>query len=115
MGLCGWLVAKMLHVPLLGTYHTDFPAYVDSLARDHRVTNGTVAYMKWLYGGQMSCVMSRSRAYRFNLHDLGVADETMEILPPGIDVTKFGPERRDETVWTRSASASRGAFCTSAA
>jgi len=28
MGLCGWLVAKMLRVPVLGTYHTDFPQYV---------------------------------------------------------------------------------------
>ena len=26
MGLCGVAVAKMLRVPLLGTYHTDFPA-----------------------------------------------------------------------------------------
>ena len=60
MGLCGWLVAKMLRVPVLGTYHTDFPAYVDRLTRDHRVTNGTVAYMKWLYG-EMAGVFSRSQ------------------------------------------------------
>src|SRR5205823_14109426 len=50
MGLCGWLVAKMLRVPLLCTYHTDFPAYVDSLTRDHRVTNGPIAYLQWFYG-----------------------------------------------------------------
>src|SRR5687767_11478648 len=59
MGLCGWLVAKMLRVPLLCTYHTDFPAYVDKLARDHRVTNGTAAYMKWFYG-HAATVFSRS-------------------------------------------------------
>jgi uncharacterized membrane protein len=41
MGLCGWLVAKMLRVPLMCTYHTDFPAYVDKLARDHRVHQRT--------------------------------------------------------------------------
>ena len=42
------------------------------LARDHRVTNGTIAYMKWFYG-QAAAVFSRSSAYLFNLRDLGVA------------------------------------------
>jgi len=43
MGLCGWLAAKMLRVPLVGTYHTDFPAYIDSLTGDHRIVNGVPA------------------------------------------------------------------------
>ena len=81
MGLCGWLASRMLRVPLLGTYHTDFPAYLHHLTRDHRVTNGTVAYMKWLYS-EMAGVFSRSKAYRFNLHDLGVPEEKLLTLPP---------------------------------
>jgi glycosyltransferase involved in cell wall biosynthesis len=100
MGLCGWLAAKMLRVPLLGTYHTDFPAYVDHLTRDHRVTNGAVTYMKWLYG-QMRGVFARSNAYRFSLRDLGVADEKTATLPAGVDTAKFHPGRRDDTVWKR--------------
>jgi glycosyltransferase involved in cell wall biosynthesis len=100
MGLCGWLAAKMLRVPLLGTYHTDFPAYVDHLTRDHRVTNGAVTYMKWLYG-QMHCVFARSNAYQFSLRDLGVAEETMATLPAGVDTSKFHPGRRDGAIWQR--------------
>ena len=99
MGLCGWLVAKMLRVPLLGTYHTDFPAYVDRLTRDHRVTNGTVAYMKWFYA-EMAGVFSRSKAYRFNLRDLGVAEERLLSLPPSVNIEKFNPELRDASVWS---------------
>jgi glycosyltransferase involved in cell wall biosynthesis/predicted metal-dependent phosphoesterase TrpH len=99
MGLCGWLVAKMLRVPVLGTYHTDFPAYVDRLTRDHRVTNGTVAYMKWLYR-EMAGVFSRSKAYRFNLRDLGVPEERLLTLPPSVSVDKFNPELRDPNVWS---------------
>jgi glycosyltransferase involved in cell wall biosynthesis len=98
MGLCGWLVAKMLRVPVIGTYHTDFPAYVDRLTRDHRVTNGTIAYMKWLYG-EMAGVFSRSKAYRFNLRDLGVAEERMLSLPPSINIEKFNADLRDPNVW----------------
>jgi glycosyltransferase involved in cell wall biosynthesis len=99
MGLCGWLVAKMLRVPLLCTYHTDFPAYVDKLTRDHRVTNGTVAYMKWFYG-QAAAVFSRSGAYRFQLSDLGVAEERIAAIRPGVNTTTFAPARRDPNLWT---------------
>jgi glycosyltransferase involved in cell wall biosynthesis len=101
MGLCGWLVAKMLRVPVVGTYHTDFPAYVDRLARDHRVTNGTVAYMKWFYAHQLAAVFTRSSAYRFNLRDLGVGDERMRAIVPGVNTTKFNPAQRDPDIWSK--------------
>jgi glycosyltransferase involved in cell wall biosynthesis len=100
MGLCGWLVAKMLRVPLLCTYHTDFPAYVDQLTRDHRVTNGTVAYMTWFYR-QAATVFTRSAAYRFKLGDLGVSDEKIAAISPGVDVEKFHPRYRDAAVWQK--------------
>jgi glycosyltransferase involved in cell wall biosynthesis len=99
MGLCGWLVAKMLRVPLVATYHTDFPAYLDRLARDHRVTNGTVAYMKWFYAGQASAVFTRSSAYRFNLRDLGVAEDRLRAIVPGVNTQKFNPAHRDSSAW----------------
>src|SRR4029078_1816321 len=99
MGLCGWLVAKMLRVPLLCTYHTDFPAYVDALTRDHRVTNGTIGYMKWLYASQATQVFARSGAYRFKLSDLGVAEEKIATIQPGVNVEKFNRGKRDESIW----------------
>jgi glycosyltransferase involved in cell wall biosynthesis len=100
MGLCGWLVSKMLRVPLVCTYHTDFPAYVDKLARDHRVTNGTTAYMKWFYR-QAAAVFSRSSSYRFKLLDLGVAEDNILQIPPAVDTTKFSPVRRDDSIWSK--------------
>jgi len=77
-------------VPMLATYHTDFPAYVDQLANDHRVTNGTIAYMKWFYG-QAAAVFGRSTSYLFNLRDLGVPEEKLRTLPMGIDLERFSP------------------------
>ena len=98
MGLAGWLVAKMLRVPILGTYHTDFPAYLHHLTRDHRFTDGCTAYMRWLYR-QMACVFSRSRSYLFSLRDLGVAEECLHALPPSINLDTFNPARRDVNLW----------------
>lgn len=100
MGLCGWLVAKMLRVPVLATYHTDFPRYVEALTRDHRITRATTAYMKWLYG-QMAAVFSRSPEYHFSLGDLGVADQRIYDIRPGVNITRFNPDHRDDSLWTR--------------
>lgn len=94
MGLCGWLVAKMLRVPMAATYHTDFPAYAERLTKDHRITRATIEYMKWFYGAQASAVFTRSLSYQFNLRDLGVADEKLRRIRPGLNLAKFRPMMR---------------------
>lgn len=90
MGLCGWIVSKMLRVPMLATHHTDFPAYLEKFTGDHRVTHGTKGYLEWFYS-QASAVLSRSSAYRFKLHDLGVEESKIRVLPAGIDTSIFQP------------------------
>ena len=99
MGLVGWVVSKMLRVPLLATYHTDFPAYVASFTHDHRMVNATAAYMKWFYH-QTEAVFSRSSQYLFNLRDLGLEDDRLRTIRPGVNTQKFRPEHRDEKLWT---------------
>lgn len=98
MGLCGLAVAKMLRVPVLGTYHTDFPAYVDNIVGDHRITAGTTVYMKWLYA-RMKTVFSRSREYQNSLRKLGVTDDRLAVTLPGINTDKFNPKHRDVNLW----------------
>jgi len=98
MGLMGMLAAKMLRAPVLGTYHTDFPAYAEKLTGDHRVVNGTRAYCEWFYR-RLATVFARSRAYEFTLRDLGVGEEKTAALTPCVDTEKFNPARRDDAVW----------------
>ena len=100
MGLCGLLAAKMLRVPVVGTYHTDFPAYAEKLTGDHRVSNGTRVYIEWFYR-RLAAILSRSRAYEMNLRELGVAKDLIETLSPGVDTEKFSPARRDDALWRR--------------
>src|SRR5205823_9001181 len=94
MGLCGWLVAKMLRVPMIATYHTDFPAYVERLSGDHKISNAAAAYMRWFYS-QAAAVFVRSAAYRFKLLDLGIEESNLRVLPPGVDVERFNAHYRD--------------------
>ena len=101
MGLCGWLVAKMLRVPLLGTYHTDFPEYIRTLSGDDfRLTAATSAYMGWFYG-QMSAVLSRSRQYHTKLRVLGVHESKFAMAHPCVDDDKFNPRHRDVNLWEK--------------
>lgn len=100
VGLVGMLAAKMLRVPMLTTYHTDFPAYVENLTRDARMVRGCEKYMRWFYGRARS-VFSRSGAYHFNLRELGVADEHLRTITPGINTQKFNPVHRDLAVWNQ--------------
>ncbi len=98
MGICGWLVAKMLRVPLLGTYHTDFPAYIAQYTHDHRATHAAGMYMGLLCE-QMTTVFTRSRGYVHALRGLGVPDEKLQTLLPGIDLEKFHPRNRNDAIW----------------
>jgi glycosyltransferase involved in cell wall biosynthesis len=100
MGLCGLLVAKMLKIPVLGTYHTDFPQYMQNLTGDHRLTSATTGYMKWFYG-QMAATFSRSREYQAKLRDFGFADNKLVMTLPGVDTDTFCPERRDIDIWEK--------------
>jgi glycosyltransferase involved in cell wall biosynthesis len=98
MGVVGRLVASMLRVPLLSTYHTDFPAYVLELTGDHRLTVTAESYMKWFYNGA-GAVFTRSRQYEPILSRMGIAPERVNMIPPCVDGETFNPRNRDLHYW----------------
>ncbi|MFT3786172.1 MAG: glycosyltransferase [Tepidisphaeraceae bacterium] len=98
VGMMGYLVSKMLRVPMLSTYHTDFPAYVAQLTGDYRMTLMCERFMSWFYQ-HAKAVFSRSVAYHFNLRELGVEDEALRTITPGINTDKFNPRHRDPLLW----------------
>jgi len=100
VGLIGFLAAKMLRVPVLGVYHTDFPAYVDHLFDDHAYTYACTAFMKFFYKPFRS-IFTRSTDYMDALSAIGLPRERMEKLMPGIETARFNTGYRDENVWKR--------------
>ncbi|HEV8378139.1 MAG TPA: glycosyltransferase [Tepidisphaeraceae bacterium] len=98
MGLCGWLASRMLRAPLVGTYHTDFPAYAEQLTGDARVARGTTQYMQWFYG-RMERVLARSRTYRASLAEMGLESSRVGLIQPATDTEKFSPGPKIETLW----------------
>ena len=98
VGMCGWLIARWLKVPFAATYHTDFPAYVDRLTGSKAMAGGTTVFMKLFYRGA-ALVFSRSREYEQILLDLGVRAAALRTLRPAINLSKFNPSFRDDSVW----------------
>lgn len=98
VGMCGFLASKMLKVPVLGVYHTDFPAYVDTLFDDHGMTAMTSWFMKFFYG-HFRAVFTRSEDYMASLERLGLDRSRMIALLPGLDTETFHVRHRDESVW----------------
>ena len=98
VGCVGFLAAKMLKIPVLGVYHTDFPAYIDQLFDDHGMTSGCRKFMRAFYK-PFSAIFTRSDDYVDSLASLGLPREKMVSLMPGFDAQTFHSGHRDETVW----------------
>lgn len=100
VGLAGRSAARRRGVPLLGVYHTDFPAYLDRLFDDAVLTWTTTAFMRWFYK-PFTAVFTRSADYVESLRRLGMAREKILPLLPGVDTTAFDARFRDPRVWER--------------
>lgn len=104
VGLTGRMIARRRGVPLLGVYHTDFPAYIDRLFDDHALTWATSRYMTWFYR-PFKAIFTRSADYADRLVSLGLPRERMTALAPGVDTSVFDRRFRDRSIWSRYAGA----------
>jgi len=100
VGMAGFLAARRMKLPILGTYHTDFPSYIDHLFDDHACTWLCTTWMRRVYGA-MEIVFSRSPDFVPALHRLGLPDERIRVIPHGIKTEEFDRGFRDEGVWDR--------------
>src|SRR5690606_10798734 len=98
VGVCGLLAAKMLRAPVVGVYHTDFPAYVERLFGDEVYAEVTSRAMRLFYGN-FAAVLSRSAGFVPSLEGLGLAGERLVALAPGVDLDAFRPSFRSPPVW----------------
>ncbi|MCW5765605.1 MAG: glycosyltransferase [Phycisphaeraceae bacterium] len=106
VGLVGRWAARRLGVPVLGTYHTDFPAYAARLYGADAAGDAALALARWFYA-PFDRVLSRSAAFAPRLGELGLPRARRGVLPVGIDLAAFAPEHRDERVWAALSLADR--------
>lgn len=98
MGLVALGAAKLLGLSVKGIYHTDFPKYIQQWTEDHNMEDMTWKFMRWFYG-DMAKIYVPSRYYKTQLADNGFDYRKLEILPRGVDLQLFSPERRNDSLW----------------
>lgn len=99
VGLAGLFVAKLLDLPVAGTYHTDIPRYVKSLTDDLFMENAAWNFMIWFYS-QMDEVAVPSASTRRQLVERGLSEEHIRPLPRWVDSSRFHPMWREKRIWS---------------
>jgi glycosyltransferase involved in cell wall biosynthesis len=98
IGLIALLIAKLMDIPISGTYHTDIPRYVRSLTSDELLENAAWQFMIWFYN-QLEEVMVPSTSTRKQLIEHGLPAGKAKPLPRWVDTRRFNPASRDEGFW----------------
>lgn len=100
VGLAAFCAAKLLGLPTIAIYHTDFPQYVRMLTEDGFMETLTWNFMHWFYS-QMDFIYVNSDHYRSSWVERGIDKEKIRILPRGLDTVFFHPEKRNSNFWKK--------------
>lgn len=94
VGLAGMLIARILKLPLAGTYHTALPQYALHLTGDHAMEELMWRYMVWFHN-ELDVVYTPSHAIGQELVDRGVQAAKLRTYPRGVDTARFTPAKRN--------------------
>lgn len=100
VGLAALGIARILQLPISGTYHTAIPQYAKFLTGDRYVEDLMWRYMVWFYD-QMDIVYVPSAATGDELIDRGIAREKIKVYPRGVDTERFHPSKKSDTFETK--------------
>ena len=96
-GLAAGLIARAMGLPILGSYHTELAAYAGLRTQDPRLEDAARLAIGAFYG-QCNRVLSPSTASDAVLRAMGIADERIGRWDRGVDITRFSPALRCETL-----------------
>ena len=94
-GIGAWLLARVLELPCVGSYHTELAAY--AALRTGQAQFEVIANMGLgMFYGACDVVLSPSRASDERLNELGIPDERIRRWDRGVDLKRFDPAHRDD-------------------
>lgn len=102
-GPIGWAalgISKLLGIPSVGIYHTDYPRHVNHIIQDARMGEFAGSAAAWFYNS-VDRVLVPSSYYMEDLESMGVSRSKMELFPRGTDCSVFSPQWMDEAFFLR--------------
>jgi len=94
IGLAALAIARILKLPICGTYHTQLPQYAQFLTGDDAMAELTWKFVVWYYD-QMDLIYAPSEDTRQELIARGINGDKIALYPRGIDTERFSPEKRN--------------------
>ena len=94
VGLAALAVARMLKLPISGTYHTQIPQYAQALTGDQAIEELTWKYTLWYYD-QMDLIKVPSMSTKQELVSKGINPDKIHLFPRGINIERFNPAHRN--------------------
>ena len=94
VGLTALAAARIMRLPISGTYHTAIPQYAAYLTGDDVIEQLVWRYTLWFYD-QMETIYVPSRDTGRELISKGIAEEKILQYPRGVDTREFHPDRRN--------------------
>ncbi|HEY5189525.1 MAG TPA: glycosyltransferase [Solirubrobacteraceae bacterium] len=92
-GIAAWLMARVLELPVIGSYHTELAAYAGLRSGQAHYEALADAALRGFYGA-CDTVLSASPASDVRLIEMGIAPERIGRWDRGVDVERFDPGRR---------------------
>jgi glycosyltransferase involved in cell wall biosynthesis/predicted metal-dependent phosphoesterase TrpH len=92
-GVGAWLLARILDLPRVGSYHTELAAYAGLRSGEARLEVLASAALSAFYGG-CDAVLSPSPASDERLRGLGIVPERLGRWDRGVDLERFDPRLR---------------------
>jgi glycosyltransferase involved in cell wall biosynthesis len=99
LGICALVIAKILNIKVVGTYHTDFPSYIYQNTKKEYMLAATRGYMRFFYQ-KLDKVFARSQQNLKILEtEIHVNSENLVEIRAGTDIDAFSPRFASETIW----------------
>ena len=92
-GAAAALVARIMELPIVGSYHTELAAYTALRTGDEPLERAMTAALRAFYG-QCREVLSPSASADASLRALGIAAARIGRWDRGVDLSRFDPGRR---------------------
>ena len=92
-GVGAALLARVMGLPTVGSYHTELEAYARLRSSDPRLEAGMRQALSLFYG-HCNVVLSPSAASDESLTTLGIAPERIGRWDRGVDLSRFSPRKR---------------------
>jgi glycosyltransferase involved in cell wall biosynthesis len=92
-GVAAWLLARVMDLPVVGSYHTELAAYAGLRTGQAHVEALAGMALAAFYGG-CNVVLSPSPASDERLREFGIGDERIARWDRGVDIGRFDPAKR---------------------